>query len=350
MAALFFLVALAWALLNNASVASATCDQYSIPAESTKASKLTPNTFHKLCPSKSFFGYPPICGDGTPFSFYYSSPVQRRSSNKILIEFMGGGACWDAETCEYNAEKLTFPYQFDEFLGLSCTEIQAGVNQESNGGDEEVPLNMLCAQEVGGEDFRDYHTIIVPYCTQDTHMGSNTVTYEDGTTVHHRGAPNMLSVFEWIYGNFPHPDHIVLTGCSAGGTVLPLAYDLLYHHYNKWTMGKSTAISTMMDSPVYLTPSYFLEEGLPNWSVQSLMKKIRFRYNKYSKSEDFSSEIMKHVLKRGSRKNQWGLITHTSDPVSLAYFEHMSASNADDDDHDGRRHLEDNEDAVEEEW
>jgi Pectinacetylesterase len=326
------------------------CDDNAYPADSTKASKLTPNTFHKLCPSSSSLGKP-ICGDGTPFSFYYSSPIQRRSSNKILIEFLGGGACWDATTCEYQAKMLTFPYAFDDFLGMSCTEIQAGLDQNGGqyqGGD--YPLNMLCAQTLtSGDnkavDFRDYHTIIVPYCTQDTHMGSNIVTYDDGTTVHHTGAHNLASVLEWIYSNFPHPEHIVLTGCSAGGTVLPIAYDLLYHHYNNWRKGKQMALSTIMDSPVYLTPSYFLEYGYPNWNVQPIMKKLRFNFNKYSQSTEYSTAVMKHVLKRGSNENQWGLITHTQDPVSLAYYQAMSSGYD-----QANRRLDDNEQAVEEAW
>ena len=328
---------------SSSSSSSSSCDSNAYPAESTKASHLQPNAFHKVCPSTSSLG-PPICGDGSPFSFYYTSPIRRRSSNKILIEFLGGGACWDADTCEYNALRLTFPYDLDNYVGLSCSEIQAGIEQNGNDNkanyDQDVPVNMLCAQQFDDRlDLREYHTIIVPYCTQDTYMGDNSITYDDGTLVHHRGARNLLSVLEWVYQNFPHPDHIVLTGCSAGGTALPIAYDLVHHHYNTFVNGggrkhhrPQTPVSTLMDSPVYLTPSYFLEYGLPHWNVQPIMQKARFNYNKYGHSEDYSSRVVSHILKRGSKRDPFGFITHNSDPVSLAYFQRMSKSYADDDD------------------
>lgn len=138
----------------------------------------------------------------------------------IVIEFMGGGACWDANTCGTQQEYLTLPERMDDFVGLSCSEINAGQ------GDAE--FNMLCAQSsVGGVDFTEYNTLIVPYCTQDVFVGSKSITYDDGSTINHEGAANTMAVLKWVFANFPSPSHIVLTGCSAGGTALPVAYDLL---------------------------------------------------------------------------------------------------------------------------
>lgn len=331
------------------SLAAASCDNNSHPAENTKASSLTTNTFHKICPSKSDLGQP-ICGDGTPFSFYYTSPVRRLSTAKILIQFMGGGACWDSQTCAYQSDMLTFPYEFDQFLGKSCTEIQTVLDASQN-DQQYLPVAMLCSQSIGKLDFREYHTVVVPYCTQDVHSGSHTITYENGITVHHTGAHNMLAVLDFVYQNFPHPEHIVLTGCSAGGTALPMAYDLLYHHYNHWRTG-GMPLASVMDSPVYLTPSYFLQNGLPNWNSGPLMKKLQFDYKTYSHREDYSTKLMEHVLKRGSKKDPWGIITHSDDPVSLAYYQHMASAfgNGVDDNNNTQRHLEDGNVVTEEQW
>ena len=200
-----------------ASSASPTCDSNSLPAEKTRASKLTPNTIHKLCPSTSSLG-PPICGDGGPFSFYYTSPTKRRSSNKILIEFMGGGACWDANTCDYQAQMLSMQEGLDNYLGYSCSEIQAAIDMNDGAYEgQDLPFNMLCAQKLGDDlDLRDYHFIVVPYCTQDVHIGDNEIVYDgNGNTVYHRGGRNMLSVLEWVYDNFAHAEHVALTGCSG---------------------------------------------------------------------------------------------------------------------------------------
>jgi hypothetical protein len=43
----------------------------------------------------------------------------------------------------------------------------------------------------------------------------------------------MIRTLQWVYKNFPTPTHIFLTGCSAGGTAIPIAYDLINKHYNK---------------------------------------------------------------------------------------------------------------------
>ena len=71
----------------------ANCDEGSIPFHKA-ASSLTPNTIHKICPGTLPDSTPlgqPICGDGTSFSFLYSSPSQRYSNDrKIIIEFLGG--------------------------------------------------------------------------------------------------------------------------------------------------------------------------------------------------------------------------------------------------------------------
>lgn len=135
-----------------------------------------------------------------------------------MIEFMGGGACWDANSCDYNAQMLSMQEALDNYMGYSCSEIQAGLDM--NGGayeGQDLPVNMLCAQNLGEAlDLRDYHSIVVPYCTQDVHIGDSEMIYDgNGNTVYHRGGRNMLSVLEWVYDNFAHAEHVVLTGCSG---------------------------------------------------------------------------------------------------------------------------------------
>jgi membrane associated rhomboid family serine protease len=250
------------------------------------------------------------------------------NSQKILIEFMGGGACWDGDTCDMQSSYLTFPQKLDSFLGLSCSEINAGQ------GDAQI--NMLCAKNVGGVDFTSYNSIVVPYCTQDVFVGSNTMDYDSGRTVHHHGGSNTMAVIEWVKDNFSNPSHIVLTGCSAGGTALPIAYDLLNMHYNHWSRStpgmRSVQLSVVADSAVYLTPTYFLQNALPNWDPEPMMKKIRFPYSKYKEDEDYSTLVWNHALKRGPKSDQWGFVTHNNDPVSQMYYKYMGGLYANDDD------------------
>lgn len=248
------------------------CDYDALPAESTRASSLVPNQFHKLCPgahvrsgdgsSSSSTTYRPFgrprCGDGSNFAFFASRPSQRRANDrKVLIEFQGGGACWDEETCEMQEEMLAYPEYFDDFVGLGCSEIEYGA-AEQNG----YLLSMLCSKKVGNTDFREYNTIIVPYwyvsslllspilyfsrvihsqnlfSTQDVHIGDAIdVSYDGNNVIQHVGAHNMVRTLNWVFANFPNPTHIFLTGCSAGGNAVPIAYDLINKHYNTFVKG-----------------------------------------------------------------------------------------------------------------
>ena len=318
------------------------CD-YSSVDDSTPLSSLTANQFHMICPkqlsgSGAAFGQP-ICGDGTAFSFLFTSPTQRKANkDKILIEFMGGGACWDGQTCDKMSDMLTFPEAFNDFIGLSCSEVHYGT-QNQNG----MPINMLCGHPLGDVDFTSYNTIIVPYCTQDVHIGSNTVVYNDndddgdnnnnnnnndGTGVNHMGAHNTMSVLRWLFRNFKNPKHIALTGCSAGGTALPVAYDLINKHYNR-IGGRSVQISTITDSPVYLTPKYFLYNALDNWNPWEIIKRMGFNYQKWQYNEEYPTQVWNHVLRRGPNEDQWGFVSHTNDDVSQAYYQWMSGNGGD---------------------
>jgi hypothetical protein len=134
----------------------ASTSRYMVSAEGKSSSirLMTPNQFYKVCPTKGSAGFgPPMCGDGTPFCFYVSR--SRSNTDKLLVEIMGGGACWDEETCNGRSELLTFPTQFDGFLGLSCSEIQV-LGIEANG----MPINMLCAGTLGETDLSQYNSIM----------------------------------------------------------------------------------------------------------------------------------------------------------------------------------------------
>jgi membrane associated rhomboid family serine protease len=309
------------------------CDDDSI-SDSVPLSKLTPNQFHKICPSqRSGELGQPICGDGTNFGFFVTKPIQRKANDqKILIEFMGGGACWDDETCGYNEEVTTFPEALNDFVGYSCSEVAYSV--QNLGG---YPISMLCDQSIGDTDFTEYNTIVVPYCTQDIHLGDQTITYDEGLTMNHRGGHNTMGVLRWIFKNFGNPSHIFLTGCSAGGTVVPIAYDLIRKHYNR--IGRRTVqISTIADSPVYLTPSYFLENAFGNWNPGTVLTKTGFNFNKWRYEPDYPTLVWDHILKRGSNKDKWGFVSHTYDPTSLIYYQWMSGQG---EDYEGRRRLAD---------
>ena len=125
------------------------CDEDSIPS-TRDASSLAPNRFHKICPPFLPASKPlgqPICGDGTAYSFLYSSPAQQSTQNeKILIEFSGGGACWDLNTCSQNESVLTFPTIYSDFVGFSCDFAQIFLQSQYS------DINLLCDTQIGDVD------------------------------------------------------------------------------------------------------------------------------------------------------------------------------------------------------
>lgn len=135
------------------------------------------------------------CSRNTPYSFF----VSKGKSNKVVIDFIGGGACWDAETCSHDTK--TFLESIDEYKRVFE---EKGIYARNN---NENPL-------------KDWTHVIVPYCTGDLHWGSNDKAYfkKDGSSfqVMHRGAINTKAVLKWVQDHNTSPDKILVTGFSAG--------------------------------------------------------------------------------------------------------------------------------------
>ena len=318
--------------------------------------QLYPNQFYKICvpispssrsattssSSSSWgsagikLGSDPICGDGTQFCFYFTRPPQKSlNGDRLIIELMGGGACWDADTCEQQADYLAVSGDLDEALGRSCQEVQAGVQggggQGGGGGNGGKAVNMLCSGSLGGTDLTKYNTVIVPYCTQDVHIGDRAMTYNDGSTVYHHGAHNIINVLQWVYKNFPRLQHAIVTGCSAGGTAVPIVQALLDKQYNHFG-SRQLQTAVIADSPVYLTPQYFLKNGLKKWNPQSILFKLGLPYQRFASSTEYPTRMWDFILRKGNNKDRWGFVSHTSDPVSLIYYEYMAGYYVDNDD------------------
>ncbi|GAA6735217.1 hypothetical protein Thermus77359_04420 [Thermus oshimai] len=130
-----------------------------------------------------------VCSDGSPYRFYVSPGDPKR----VVLDFQGGGACWDAATC--GPASQTYRKKVD-------------------------PQELLLAQGIYNRmsianPFFGWTHIFVPYCTGDLHVGQATVDY-GGFRVHHQGARNALAVLEYLFRNHPQAERVFVTGCSAG--------------------------------------------------------------------------------------------------------------------------------------
>ncbi|MCS7218030.1 MAG: pectinacetylesterase family protein [Thermus sp.] len=130
-----------------------------------------------------------LCSDGSPYRFYVSPGDPKR----LVLDFQGGGACWNAATC--SAESQTYRKRVDVQELLLAQGI----------------YNRLSA----ANPFAGWTHVFIPYCTGDLHVGRATVDY-GGFRVHHQGARNVQGVLDYVFRNYTNPERVFVTGCSAG--------------------------------------------------------------------------------------------------------------------------------------
>jgi hypothetical protein len=169
---------------------------------------LPPGAWHQLSP-----GGETTCGHGAPYSFYY----REGPGQDLLLNFQGGGMCWNAQTC--NVSTTTF----DDWI---------------NPGDpsDNPALSGVGIYDFGNGDnpFVNYDIVHVNYCTGDMHMGNNVVGFDfEGTWYETRfkGQINVSAVLNWVYNNIPDPDSVFVTGCSAGSVGAAYWADDIMEHY-----------------------------------------------------------------------------------------------------------------------
>ncbi len=152
-----------------------------------------PEGWHLITP-----GGNTTCGRGEPYSFY----ARQGSSNNLVINFQGGGFCWNGLTC--NASTTTF---------------DDSVNPGDPSDNPSLYPVGISHFDNGENPFRDHSMIYVNYCTGDAHTGNRTTTYNhEGNVfdIQHRGTVNARAALDWAYQNFPNPESVFITGCSAG--------------------------------------------------------------------------------------------------------------------------------------
>jgi hypothetical protein len=175
----------------------------------------------------------PQCQDGSAYTFF----AKRGSENKLLMYYYGGGACWDAFTCG----------------AALCTQTADPTPPALSGsgfGDFTNPDN----------PFKDWHVVLIPYCSCDVHWGSNQVDY-GVKVVEHRGHDNAKLAEKWAREHFVKPTDIFITGSSAG------SYGASMHGIHLNEVYPASNINVMGDGGNGVITQEFLELNFPNWGV-----------------------------------------------------------------------------------
>ena len=187
-----------------------------------------------------------VCSRGGEYAFF----VHNGTSNRLVIEFEGGGACWTQGTC--SVADAIFKDSVDDDRAAYAAGFLPGVLNHEN------PAN----------PFQDWHHIFVPYCTGDVHIGNAEHIYgegDDAFTIRHKGAVNVGAVMEWARTHIPDPDVIFVTGCSAG------AYGSIFWVPHIAQQYPEAQIYQMGDSGCGVITQTFMDDSFPIWEGAGIL-------------------------------------------------------------------------------
>jgi len=145
------------------------------------------------------------CARGGKYAFW----LRRADPKRVLIFFQGGGGCFSVETCRPGST------WFDDRVDAFDTPVGSGGILDFGNPDN---------------PFRDYSLVYIPSCTGDVHTGSRVVRYGP-VRVHQKGFLNARAALARAYREFPDPEAVFVTGCSAGSVGSAFHADAIIRRY-----------------------------------------------------------------------------------------------------------------------
>lgn len=195
----------------------------------------------------------PVCSSAPGADPAFRFWARRGASNRVMVFFDGGGACWDDVTCAIPR------------LAAHGSDSDGLYKAELIPADNPNAMNGVFALNNPRNPLRDWSFVFVPYCTGDVHSGSNTAHYrdpDDGSeyAIEHRGADNFAVILQWMRQNFDAPDALVVAGSSAG------AYGAATHYAAIREAFPSGRALMLGDAGQGVTPPDFVERRNSNWN------------------------------------------------------------------------------------
>ena len=184
-----------------------------------------------------------ICSRKTPYRFF----VRPGKINRVLIEFEGGGACWNTLTCGIGSS--TFKDDVQDLPWLKDESKAVGIADHRH----------------DANPFKDWHHVYIPYCTADVHWGDASASYPAAPPINieHRGASNAKVALDWAYANIPSPDKVFVTGCSAGGYGSAFWSTHISKHYDQ------ASVTLLSDAAAGIITDTFYKDSFPVWNVKA---------------------------------------------------------------------------------
>lgn len=245
-------------------------------------------TLHPACA----FSY--ASGDPTQANFHFF--FKQGKSDRLVVYFNGGGACWNDKTCTSSLGLGSEP-TFNPTLAVENTPVNAGgIFDDSR---EANPV-------------KDWSMVFIPYCTGDIHIGSKDQVYQDvdgiltqqinaPVLVQHHGFDNVMAVREWVKNRFARPQgkpvkDLLITGSSAG------AYGAKFNFpYFQALFPKADAF-LLADAGMAVVTQHFVDQvfsaGGP-WNTEASVATWLPGFNQYG---NFNAATLNPVLTEGLSK------------------------------------------------
>jgi hypothetical protein len=231
------------------------------------------------------------CARGAPFSFF----VAKGRADRVVFDFSGGGACWNAQTCAFAS------YLFSDTVPDAASVKPQGIYDRNN----------------RANPFRDWTHVFVPYCTGDVHWGDNAATYGD-VTIQHKGAANVRAVLAWLFAEVKNPERLFVTGCSAGAYGSVVWAPRLRRHYPK------AALAQLGDSGAGVITDSFFAESQASWRPQGSYPAWIVGDTPFASLGDIYTRVA-----AAYPEDTFGQFNMLRDSVQVRFFTAMGGSNAD---------------------
>lgn len=218
---------------------------------------------------KREINYAPMCsgrpGTNPEFSFY----VRPGKTDRLLILFSGGGACWSGQNCipgdGSSGLKLDGRVTYvDEIF----PQIWGALQYTDRGR-----YGMLDYKDMANP-IREWNAVWIFSCDGSVFWGSNDQEYTDpfyggGThVIHHRGFDNAMAVLDYVLERFPNQQQILVSGQSAGGYGSAVLFPYFREAY------PDARAALLVDSAAGIVPGKqhgddydFLQVAVPLWQA-----------------------------------------------------------------------------------
>ena len=201
-----------------------------------------------------------ICSDGSQFKFFVNFS---EGSDNLLVYFEPGGACWDFETCSGNTP-----------LGAANPNGIPDSHMDKYG-----VLSPILSRSDPENPSADWNLVFIPYCTGDVHTGDKVMTYNDPEGLRdplvyrHNGHNNVSAVIDYLNGQFPTLDRMLLTGCSAGGS----GSIINYYFFRERMRGVKRAYLLNDSGPIFPSSGFsgpLHQKIRSSWDVDPILEMI----------------------------------------------------------------------------